>query len=711
MGPLHKYKRKQLNATLRRLLNCQTVEPITVDSTVEGSLTRVSILAYTGGLVTLEDLPLPVVFDLASTQVAKSVVMLYGHDRDTPVGHFDSIKIDVKQIQANGILSVDNARSQEIKKNAANGFPWQASVGIFSDNLEYVPEGKTVTVNGQSFTGPIYVAHDNTLREISILTIGADPNTNVSLLSANLGNITMTFEEWVKSLNFDPAGLTPEQTAALQSVYDKMMADGGPGTAEAPSTAGNVAAAAVVRLAAGWVRASRPPTPTVPPVPVNDNSLETFRRQRAAEQDRIDRINSLSVQYGNPTVQINGSTRSLAATAIEGGWNLERAELEMMRTARPVNVGASTGRTDGITPWQVLEAALGQSARIGNLEQRFTPQVLQAAHTQYRSRLSLQQLLYEAAVIQGYTGSVNVRANLRSILTAAFSTQFLVDILANTANKQLLDGYTAVDETWRAISKITPANDFKEFSSYRGVGGFTFEKIAKDGMIPHGEMSELDFANKVDTYAKMYAITRQDIYNDDLGVFDDVPRQLGRGGAIKFNKVFWTEFLATSPAFWDAGNTNVSTGVLGIAGLTAANTVFVNQRDANNDFLMAVPKFVLVPPALLPTAMSLYKDLNVVSGNTTAAPAGNPWAGKFQPISSPYLSDSTITGNSSVKYYLLADPRDVPVIEAAFLDGQQTPIVETADVDFNQLGIQMRGYFDFGVRRQDPRGGVQSSGA
>ena len=36
--------------------------------------------------------------------------------------------------------------------------------------------------------------------------------------------------------------------------------------------------------------------------------------------------------------------------------------------------------------------------------------------------------------------------------------------------------------------------------------------------------------------------------------------------------------------------------------------------------------------------------------------------------------------------------------------------VETADADFNVLGVQMRGYHDFGVALQDPRGGLRAKG-
>ena len=46
----------------------------------------------------------------------------------------------------------------------------------------------------------------------------------------------------------------------------------------------------------------------------------------------------------------------------------------------------------------------------------------------------------------------------------------------------------------------------------------------------------------------------------------------------------------------------------------------------------------------------------------------------------------------------------------ASLDGQEAQTVETSDADFNMLGIRMRGYHDFGVNLQDPRGGVKSKG-
>jgi hypothetical protein len=107
----------------------------------------------------------------------------------------------------------------------------------------------------------------------------------------------------------------------------------------------------------------------------------------------------------------------------------------------------------------------------------------------------------------------------------------------------------------------------------------------------------------------------------------------------------------------------------------------------------------------------LFKSLEI--RDTTAStkyPVANPHQGKFRTEVSRYLSNSHYTGYSEKAWYLLADPNDVAVIEVAFLNGQESPTIETADADFNVLGIQMRGYHDFGVALQETRAGVKAKG-
>jgi hypothetical protein len=150
---------------------------------------------------------------------------------------------------------------------------------------------------------------------------------------------------------------------------------------------------------------------------------------------------------------------------------------------------------------------------------------------------------------------------------------------------------------------------------------------------------------------------------------------------------------------------------LGIDGLTKAEVAFMDQVDADGKPIGIMPAILLAPTALSAMGTQLYKSLEI--RDTTAStkyPINNPHQGKFRSEVSRYLGNSYYTGNSSQAWYLLADPGDLPVIEVAFLNGLEAPTIETAEADFSVLGIQMRGYHDFGVALQDPRGGVKAKG-
>lgn len=680
---------------------------------------RMSIHAYNGGKVEL-GLKYPVIFNLATLKSSPNVPLLKDHKPDVVIGHNIQLAIGPNNIISLAALSGANAARDEVVNAGKNGYPWQTSIGVISNRLDLIKQGEKLQLNGRSFDGPFYVAEEATLKEISVLALGADDTTLAVLQASYLKGVVMTFAEWLQAvctvLNLEAASLTPEQSGAMQTIYAEAYGENGDAVPTEP-----VAVAARERgtkvLKAMIAKRTTPgnPSPTPLPTPGNTgggnggNGVGDVITQFRAEQTRVAKINELNAKYKEPK---NKEGQSILLMAVEGGWTLEKTELEMLKCARPdtLLIGSNVNAGDRMNFHRLLEAGIVLTGKLDEklLVKKYGEQTLEAADKKYRS-ITLQQILLECAIHNGYTGSFNVKANLRQVLQAAFSTHDISEILSNTTNLQLMAGYSAVDQSWREIANITRADDFKEFSSYRATGGFTFEKIGAAGMIPHGSMTEAGFANKVDTYAKMFAITRQDIINDSLGALNDVPRQLGRGGATGLVRAFWVEFMNNS-TFFAAGNLNVSTGALSVAGLNAALAVFRKLKGSDGEYLMHEPKLLLTPTELAITADSLFTDTQLAYTLTGTQTANNPHRGKFRPVTSPYLSDSTITGNSATAYYLLADPNDVPVIQVAFLDGKQVPTVETADTDFNTLGIQMRGFWDWGVRKQDPDGGVRSTG-
>ena len=649
-------------------------------------LAKFKMTAYTGGPMRV-GFGWPVVVDLAGMKVpGQRRPILRDHDARRIVGHTEEIAVTEggQKLKVSGVISGIGADSQEVVGLAGNGFPWQASVGASVERMEFVDRGEKVTVNGRSVTGPVYIARATTLGEVSFVAMGADANTSATVAATGKEGVDMGFEAWLKAKGFDPAALTDQQTNFLRAAYN---AEQGNGT----DRHGN-------------------PTPAVDV----QATVEQIRREAAAEARRIADVRAACARHGNPTTEVDGKPVAVEAHAIAEGWDITRTELECVRKTR-ANPTVATAAPPAITA-DVLAAAVAVSGRLANVEQHFPAATLEAAHSHFRRGIGLQELLLVAAQNNGYHGRGSVRSDLREILQAAFSSNSLPGILSDNANKFLLMGFTAVDAAWSMIAARRAVNDFKTITSYRLTGGMQFEEVGPSGELKNEQLGEESYTNRASTYGKMLALTRQDIINDDLGALTAVPTRIGRGAALKLNSVFWTAFMDNA-AFFIAGNGNYISGAttnLASEGLRKAVETFRKMTDADGEPLATTPKFLLVPPELESIADELYTSTNLNTGGsatTEKVPNRNVFAGKYQPIVTPYLSNTSYTGYSTTAWYLLADPADIPVIEVVFLNGVEAPTVETADADFSTLGIQMRGYFDFGVAKQDYRGGVKSKGA
>jgi hypothetical protein len=441
--------------------------------------------------------------------------------------------------------------------------------------------------------------------------------------------------------------------------------------------------------------------------PTDGPSRDAIRAEALAETARIAAIRRVCA----------GRHLEIEVQAIRDGWDATRTELEVLRASRPK--APAVHAPDTSVTSEVLEAACFQSAKLEGVEKVCSAQALEVAAKRFQGGLGLQELLFEAAIANGYTG--RTFRDSRRVLEAAFgrgieagmTTIDVGGILSNVANKFLLEGFFSVERVWRSICAVRNVSDFKTVTSYRLVGKDQYEQVAPGGELKHGTLGEETYSNKADTYGLMLSIDRRDIINDDLGAITTVPRKLGRGSGLKINDVFWASFM-NNAAFFSAGNKNYISGAdtaLGIDGLTKGEIAFMDLVDADGKPTGVMPSILLVPTALSAVGTQLYKSVEMRDTTAnTKFPVANPHQGKFRIEVSRYLSNALYGGNSGKAWYLLADPSDLPVIEVAFLNGQEAPTIETSDADFSQLGVRMRGYHDFGVNLQDPRGGIKSKG-
>jgi len=370
------------------------------------------------------------------------------------------------------------------------------------------------------------------------------------------------------------------------------------------------------------------------------------------------------------------------------------------RDERPAAPAVHMAQPTARTP-EVIEAAFALQGGLPNVEKQYSVQTLEAAARIQRTT-SLGEVLLSAAEEGGYTGSRRISAaTLRPILAAAWATHSISGILSSTVNKFLLAGFNGVEGSWRSISSVRSVNDFKTLTSYRLNGGMKFEKVANGGELKNAAASDESRTISADTYGIMTSVTRTDLINDDLGALTAVPQRIGRGGALKLNDVFWAAFQDDSTFFTTGrGNKKTTAGALSLSNLKAIATLFRKLKDADGNPVAVEPRVLLVPADIELAAAEIMGSALLVGGSS-AGPDRNVLAGRYQVVSTSYLS-------SAEDYYLLASPADLPVMEVAFLNGVQSPIVETAEADFNTLGVQMRGYFDFGVAKAEYLAGVKA---
>jgi hypothetical protein len=370
------------------------------------------------------------------------------------------------------------------------------------------------------------------------------------------------------------------------------------------------------------------------------------------------------------------------------------------RDERPAAPAVHMAQPTARTP-EVIEAAFALQGGLPNVEKQYDAKTLEAAAKIQRTT-SLGEVLLSAAEEGGYTGSRRISAaTLRPILAAAWATHSISGILSATVNKFLLAGFNGVESSWRSISSVRSVNDFKALTSYRLNGGMKFEKVAPGGELKNAGVSDESRTISAESYGILTSVDRTSLINDDLGALTAVPQRIGRGGALKLNDVFWASFQDDSAFFTTARNNKKNTaGALSLANLKAIATMFRKLKDADGNPVAVDPRVLLVP-ADLELAAAEIMGSSLLVGGSSAAPDRNVLAGRYQVVSTSYLS-------SAEDYYLLASPADLPVMEVAFLNGVQSPIVETAEADFNTLGVQMRGYFDFGVARAEYLAGVKA---
>jgi len=531
-------------------------------------------------------------------------------------------------------------------------------------------------------------------------------SAKVAASSTNLEESKMNekFEKWLEAKGYVPKDLTEDQLNPLFATWEEIEGLKAAQAAKPPE---------------------KPLKKTLEASGDNDPAADAVAKMReatGAESSRIDAVRKLCA-----------GEHAIEAKAISGGWDEQRTELELLRAARPAGPAIHAGGdASGEINATATEISLCRSAGVQSkiIEAEYDEKAITLADSSEYRGASIQSVFHDVIrasgghVRRGRFGDEDIRDAFRadrSIQAAGgFSTISLAGTLSNVANKTLLESFTAVESVVGTFCDEVDHLDFKQASKYRVTGKGVFLQIGPDGEIKHTELTDETYTNQVDTFGRMIALTRQTIINDDLGAFLRIPRILGRQAALARERAVFELLLSNPGSFYSAGNGNNQSGAptaLSITSLTTAEQLFLDQIDSDGQPILISPAILLVPTTLKVTAQQLMTEtrVNELAIEDTATPLpwpdSNPHAGKWQPVASPYLNSQSLAGQSSTGWYLFANPADVAAMEIAYLRGQRNPTIESGETDFNTLGMQWRGYWDFGIAMQDHRGSVRSVGA
>jgi len=162
--------------------------PMAAIEAAAGKPPRLKIVAYTGGVMGVAGYG-PLVIDLAGLELPERVTLLADHANELGaiVGSGRPKVQGGRQLIIDGTLADETDAGKQVLNLLAAGVQLRASVGGEVKQRQFVREGESVKANGLEHKAPsggLSVVTAGILRETSIVAVGADGNTSVSLAAA-----------------------------------------------------------------------------------------------------------------------------------------------------------------------------------------------------------------------------------------------------------------------------------------------------------------------------------------------------------------------------------------------------------------------------------------------------------------------------------------------------------------------------------------------
>lgn len=165
-----------------------------------------------------------IIFDVKGMKTKAKFPVLREHARDRIVGYGTKIWKDESHLFMRGDFAKDTQDAMEVKSLAMEGFPWQASVGIWPEKIKVLDsEKKSARVNGQEIKGPMEIWTQSRVGEVSFVALGADDETAAVVLSYNDHRVPVEVESKMTNLQHLTYGKAAVPEVDIKPWEDKSL--------------------------------------------------------------------------------------------------------------------------------------------------------------------------------------------------------------------------------------------------------------------------------------------------------------------------------------------------------------------------------------------------------------------------------------------------------------------------------------------------------
>lgn len=572
--------------------------------------------------------------------------------------------------------------ADDAMRKLAEGHLTDFSVGYRVNKYRYLDDNETAVVGGREFTGPLKIVTDWDLLEVSITPIGADSNAKArGALDNKLNQQEAKMDPRLRTY-LESRGLEKDADEAAAWAFLEALDDGAGDNSEDRSHLAE-SQGKHQTLNQDQQSAEGPEDPAAIAVRMyreemtRVNEIRAMGRNFGRESD-CDRWIADGTSLEEVRAQILAGLAAQPRPGFAPTINMGLDERDKFRAAAVDSVGLRTGRN-------IQEPAAGASDLRG---------------------FSLRELARESLRIAGRP----IGGDVRDMVGRALTTSDFPYIMADVAQKSLLDGYQSADETWSMWCGTGQVSDFKTYNLVRASETDDLEEVPESMEYKYGDRQESREQYSIATYGKLFAITRQAIINDDLGALSDIPRAHGESAARKIGDIAYVVLTANGVmgdgvALFASGHANLGTGgAVSVTTFAEAVKLMKLQKDIQGLRRLNIrPRYFLAPVSLEGSSEQFF-NTDRIGGSTNQPNLINPYAGSYiTRVYEPRLDDASATA-----WYLAGPPGKTVVVY--FLNGVQAPYMETRE-GWTVDGVEYKVRIDAGAKAVDWRALVKNAGA